>query len=56
MADLFPVQIPYENGYMLAPKAPGLGVEFNEEAAKKYPFKLLHGPRLAREDGSFTNW
>lgn len=56
MEDLFPVQVPYESGYLLAPTAPGLGVEFNEEAAAAYPFKPLHGPRLVREDGSFTNW
>ena len=54
--DLFPVQTPYENGYMLAPSSPGLGIEFNEEAAKAYPFKPMHGPRLRRSDGSFTNW
>ena len=56
MTDLFPVQVPYESGYLLAPTAPGLGIEFNEEATTKYPFKPLHGPRLHREDGSFTNW
>lgn len=56
MEDLFPVQVPYESGYLLAPDAPGLGIEFNEEATAKYPFRPLHGPRLHRADGSFTNW
>jgi len=56
MEDLFPVQVPYESGYLLAPEAPGLGIEFNEEAATEYSFKWGHGPRLRREDGSFTNW
>jgi L-alanine-DL-glutamate epimerase-like enolase superfamily enzyme len=56
MEDLFPVQPPYETGYMLAPTAPGLGIEFNDEAAVKYPYRPLHGPRLTRKDGSFTNW
>ena len=56
MEDLFPVQVPYESGYLLAPEAPGLGIEFNEEAATEYSFKWEHGPRLRREDGSFTNW
>jgi galactonate dehydratase len=56
MEDIFPVQIPYEAGYMLAPAAPGLGVTFDETAAQKHPFKPLHGPRLHRKDGSFTNW
>jgi galactonate dehydratase len=56
MEDLFPVQVPYENGYMLAPDRPGLGIEFNEDAIEAHPFKWGHGPRLHREDGSFTNW
>ena len=56
MDDLFPVQVPYEAGYLLAPEAPGLGVEFDETAAAKYPPKWGHGPRLHREDGSLTNW
>jgi galactonate dehydratase len=56
MEDLFPVQPAYEAGYMLAPTTPGLGIEFDDEAAVKYPYKPLHGPRLTRKDGSFTNW
>lgn len=56
MEDLFPVQVPYEAGYLIAPDRPGLGVEFDEAAAAKYPFRWGHGPRLQRQDGSFTNW
>ncbi len=56
LEDIFPVQLPYEAGHILAPIRPGLGIEFNEEACAKYPFKWQHGPRLHRADGSFTNW
>ncbi|OGG55600.1 MAG: hypothetical protein A3F84_29300 [Candidatus Handelsmanbacteria bacterium RIFCSPLOWO2_12_FULL_64_10] len=56
MQDVFPVQIPYEAGYLLPPERPGLGVEFDEQAAAKHPFQWGHGPRLRRLDGSFTNW
>ena len=56
MEDLFPVQIEYKDGYMLAPDRPGLGIELNEKAIGDHPFKWEHGPRLRREDGSFTNW
>lgn len=28
----------FEDGYILAPTAPGLGVEINEEACKRYPY------------------
>jgi len=56
MEDLFPVQVPYEAGYLLPPERPGLGVEFDEEAASRGEFQWLTGPQLRREDGSFTNW
>ena len=56
MADLFPVQIPYQAGHLLPPERPGLGLEFNEEAASHYEFRWQTGPQLRREDGSFTNW
>ncbi|MRI00086.1 mandelate racemase/muconate lactonizing enzyme family protein [Kriegella sp. EG-1] len=35
---------------------PGLGVDFNEELAKRQEFKLVDIPRLYRNDGSLTNW
>ena len=56
MEDLFPVQVPYEAGHLLPPDRPGLGIEFDETAAEKYPFRWEHGPRYYREDGSLTNW
>lgn len=56
LADLFPVQIPFENGFMLPPTAPGLGVEFDESAVEQYPVMEGDCPRLQRQDGSFTNW
>jgi galactonate dehydratase len=56
MRELFPVQVPYEAGYLLPPNRPGLGVEFDEKAAAHTEFKWLNGPQLRRADGSFTNW
>jgi hypothetical protein len=35
---------------------PGLGIEFDRDAARKHPFKLAELPHLRREDGGFTNW
>ena len=35
---------------------PGLGIEFDREAAKKHPFQARELPTLRRLDGSFTNW
>lgn len=57
LADLFPVQVPYEAGHLLPPTQPGLGVEIDLDALTKYP-PLVAGacPLLRRDDGSFTNW
>ncbi len=54
--DLFPVQVEWQDGYLLAPKRPGLGIEFDEAAVKNYPYRPDHAPVLHREDGAFTNW
>jgi len=56
LPDVFPMQIEWKDGYLLPPDRPGLGVEFDEEAAKKHPYQASQGPMLHREDGAFTNW
>ena len=55
--DLFPKQIRWEEGYAFAKDAPGLGVDFDEEATKKRQAASTGWPPvLHREDGAFTNW
>lgn len=56
LTDVIPVQPVWEDGYLLPPAAPGLGVEFDREAAKQHPFRLVDLPQYRRRDGSFTNW
>ncbi|MBX2997594.1 MAG: galactonate dehydratase [Caldilineaceae bacterium] len=56
LTDVVPVQPEWEDGYLLATTLPGLGVEFDREAAKKHPFQQRELPQLRRPDGSFTNW
>ncbi|MBZ0296297.1 MAG: galactonate dehydratase [Anaerolineae bacterium] len=56
MTDVVPVQPVWEDGYLLPPTAPGLGIEFDREAAKRHPFQLVDLPQYRRRDGSFTNW
>lgn len=46
----------WEDGYLLPPTAPGLGIEFDREAIRKYPFAMEELPHLRRLDGSVTNW
>ena len=55
--DIFPVQISWEDGYAWCNDLPGLGIEFDSEAAEQY--KTTPGgfpPYLTRNDGAFTNW
>ena len=57
LSELFPQQVPFEEGNLLPPTTPGLGVEFNPQALAAYP-PISDGrtPRFSRADGSFTNW
>jgi len=56
LIDVVPVQPEWQDGYLLAPERPGLGIEFDREAAKKHPFQMAELPHLYRLDGSLTNW
>jgi galactonate dehydratase len=57
LTDVFPVQVEWEDGYLLLPGRPGLGVEFDPEAAARQPFRDTGTARLfERLDGSLTNW
>jgi galactonate dehydratase len=56
LTDVVIGQADWVDGYMLPPTKPGLGVEFDREAARKNPFRMSELPQLRREDGSFTNW
>ncbi len=56
LTDVVPVQPEWEDGHLLPPDRPGLGVEFDREAARAHPFQLAELPQLRRLDGSFTNW
>jgi len=54
--DLFPVHPKLEGSHFLVSDLPGLGVDFNEELAKKAAFKFWEAPHYHRRDGSYTNW
>jgi L-alanine-DL-glutamate epimerase-like enolase superfamily enzyme len=56
LTDVVPVQPEWEDGYLLPPTRPGLGIEFDRQAAKKRPFQMAELPHLHRLDGSVTNW
>lgn len=54
--DIFPVQPTFDHGSMARTETPGLGVEFNEEAAKGHSFERYHLSKLTRRDGALNNW
>ena len=56
LPEIVNVQFEWEDGYLLPPTVPGLGVEFDREAARANPFQPFERPFLSRDDGSFTNW
>jgi len=56
LTDVVPVQPEWADGYLLPPARPGLGVEFDRDAAKAHPFQMAELPHLRRADGAVTNW
>lgn len=56
LTDVVPNQPQWEDGYLLPPSGPGLGIEFNREAARARGGEVRQMPTLRRLDGSFTNW
>lgn len=53
---IFKSTVEIKDGLALISDAPGLGVEFDEEAAKKYPYKRSYLPVSRLEDGTVWNW
>jgi galactonate dehydratase len=56
LPDVVTTHITWENGYLLPPTVPGLGVEFDREAARKSPYRPHEIQHVTRRDGSVTNW
>ena len=53
---VFKQSVVVENGMAHVSDAPGLGVDFDEEAAKLYPYKRSYLPVSRLEDGTLWNW
>lgn len=56
MMELFNVDWTFEDGYMHPGNKPGLGIEFNEKLAAKYPYEPAYLPVARLEDGTLWNW
>jgi len=48
-----PLQL--DHGYLIVPDQPGIGVELNEQAFSKYPYKIEKLTTTIRSDGSVTD-
>ncbi|MGC8400424.1 enolase C-terminal domain-like protein [Enterobacter mori] len=46
----------FDNGYMHPGDKPGLGIEFDEKLAAKYPYDPAYLPVARLEDGTLWNW
>jgi mannonate dehydratase len=53
---VFKVNYRYEKGYCTIDDSPGIGVELDEEAAKKYPYVAASLPVNRRSDGTMFHW
>jgi L-alanine-DL-glutamate epimerase-like enolase superfamily enzyme len=56
LQDVVPVQPEWNDGSLLPSSRPGLGIEFDRQAAEKRAFLMQELPHLHRLDGSLTNW
>lgn len=54
--EVFPHTYYFDDGYLFPGEVPGHGVDFNEELAKKYPYKPAYLPVNRLEDGTMYNW
>ncbi|MGI9248560.1 MAG: D-galactonate dehydratase family protein, partial [Woeseiaceae bacterium] len=53
---IFPHDMRLEDGMVHVSDAPGLGVDFDEDAASEYPYKRSYLPVSRLEDGTLWNW
>ena len=56
MSEVIEHDLKVEDGYLLRPEAPGLGIDLNEKAAGAHPMDATENRHLRREDGSVQDW
>jgi mannonate dehydratase len=54
--DVFRVNYRFEAGYLHLDDTPGIGVDIDEEAAKKYPYAPASLPLARKADGTLFHW
>ena len=56
MVEVFHSSYTLQDGYMHPGNAPGLGVEFDEKVAEKFPYSPAYLPYARTFDGTVTDW
>jgi len=56
MREVFDMDFKVENGMAYMNDRPGLGIDFNEDAAHEYPYKRSYLPVSRLEDGTLWHW
>lgn len=56
VGEVFSHSYSFDEGYMYPGDEPGLGVDIDEEKAKKYPYERAYLPVNRKEDGTLFNW
>ena len=56
MQRVFTHDMRLDDGMVYVSEAPGLGVDFDEDAANEYPYKRSYLPVSRLEDGTMWNW
>lgn len=56
LPDVFECSFQLQGTRLTIPATPGIGVEFNREAARRYSADMTEPPHFHREDGSYTQY
>ena len=54
--EVFPHVYHFEKGYLHPGEKPGLGVDYNEKLAEKFPYERAYLPVNRKLDGTMWNW
>lgn len=54
--EVFPHSYYFKDGYLHVGDSPGLGVDFNEQLAKRFPYERAYLPVNRKTDGTMFNW
>ena len=54
--EVFPRSYRFDDGYLHVDPAPGLGVDIDEDAAARFPYRRAYLPVNRLEDGTMHSW